>query len=320
MKLLVTGGAGFIGSNFIHYMLDKHPDIEILNYDKLTYAGNLDNLRAAEGKPYICDTTPWDICDYLSLKTTLEAYQPDAVVAFAAESHVDNSLERPQVFLETNILGTEVILRCVKELGIKKLVHISTDEVYGSLREGEATENSAFKTNSPYSASKASGDLLCRAYHTSYGVPVVVMRGSNCYGPRQHPEKLIPKSITNLLSDKPVCIYGEGLNVREWIHVSDFCSGVETALLSGIPGEAYNLGGGSSNRVQNINIAKTLTKEFGKPGAIEYVTDRLGHDFRYALNSSKLKSLGWEPQYDFDEGLIKTVDWYKENTWWWKTK
>ena len=312
-RIIVTGGAGFIGSNFVHHMLAKYPSLEILNYDKLTYAGNLDNLKGIESRHELVTA---DICNYDTFSQCIKSFKPDAIVAFAAESHVDRSIEDPQAFLETNILGTETILRCVKEQKVPRLIHISTDEVYGSLVDGEAAEKDPFKPNSPYSASKASGDMMCRAYHVTYGTPVVVLRGSNCYGPRQHPEKFIPRSLTNIMSGEPMLIYGEGLNIREWIYTEDFCRGVETALFMGKLGEVYNLGGGQHNRVQNIQIASLLCNSLN--GEMKHIEDRLGHDFRYALNSDKLMQLGWKPQYDFSEGLVKTIEWYKENTWWWK--
>jgi dTDP-glucose 4,6-dehydratase len=334
MKILATGAAGFIGSNFVHYMYNKYDDIEIRVYDKLTYAGNVNNFKGLKSEPHLYEK---DICDYDDFMLSLLQFRPDYVVHFAAESHVDRSLTSPQEFLDTNILGTETILRAVRDYNshsgekvfgngeevfspIKKMVHISTDEVYGSLKTGEADEDYAFKTNSPYSASKAAGDLMCRAYFKSYGVPVSIIRGSNCYGPRQFPEKLIPLSLTNLMANKKIGVYGTGLNVREWIYTEDFASGVETVMLKGRLGEAYNLGGGMDNRITNLYIIGELLRLSGKKeDSLEFVKDRAGHDMRYALNSSKLKKeLGWSPQYDLAQGLEKTVAWYKDNQWWWK--
>lgn len=329
MKILTTGAAGFIGSNFVHYMYEKYDDIEIRIYDKLTYAGNINNFAGLDPKPFLYEK---DICDYNNFMLALLQFKPDYVVHFAAESHVDNSLSSPQVFLDTNILGTETILRAIKDYNshtqnkgevftpIKKMVHISTDEVYGSLETGEADEAHAFKANSPYSASKAAGDLMCRAYFKSYGVPVSIIRGSNCYGPRQFPEKLIPLSLTNLMADKKIGVYGTGLQVREWIYTEDFASGVEAVMLSGRLGEAYNLGGGMDNRVTNLDIIGELLRLSGKDeNSVEFIKDRAGHDMRYALNSNKLKNeLGWSPHYDLSQGLVKTVNWYKNNEWWWK--
>jgi dTDP-glucose 4,6-dehydratase len=320
MKILTTGTAGFIGSNFIHWMAKKYPDAELAVYDKLTYAGNLNNLVGAKYTFY-----QNDICDYDAFYRVLNEFQPDYIVALAAETHVDNSISGPQVFLDTNIMGTEVILRAVKDFNsqggaIKKLVHISTDEVYGSLEAPvEADENHSFKTNSPYSASKASGDLLCRAYYKTYSVPVCIIRGSNCYGPRQHVEKLIPISITKLLSGGKIGLYGSGVNVREWIYTEDFCWGIETVLLKGQLGEAYNLGGSADNRVTNLDIASELLRLLSKPSTdLEFIKDRAGHDMRYALNSEKLKRLGWYPRHNLETGLEATVDWYVNNEWWWK--
>lgn len=327
MKILVTGAAGFIGSNFVHYLLGKHKNLSIAIYDKLTYAGNLNNLKgiAIEYPSFFKN----DICNYDTFMMALLVTKPDYIVHFAAESHVDRSLESAQEFLETNILGTETILRAVKNYNangddkfpsIKKLVHISTDEVYGSLNEGEADEQYAFKTNSPYSASKAAGDLMCRAYFKSWEVPVSIIRGSNCYGPRQYPEKLIPLSLTNLMRNKKIGIYGNGTNVREWIYTEDFAAGVEAVMLNGRLGEAYNLGGGQDNRVTNLDIAGELLQLLGKTEKdLEFIKDRAGHDMRYALNSNKLKNeLSWAPRYDLAAGLAKTVDWYKNNKWWWE--
>jgi len=320
MKILTTGTAGFIGSNFMHWMTAKYPDAELRVYDKLTYAGNLNNLKGLDYHLY-----KNDICDYDAFYRALIDFKPDYVVALAAESHVDNSLSAPQVFLDTNILGTEVILRAVRDYndkigGIEKLVHISTDEVYGSLKDPlEADENHAFKTNSPYSASKASGDMLCRAYFKSYGVPVCVIRGSNAFGPRQHIEKLIPISITNLMSGNKIGLYGSGINVREWIYTEDFCWGIETVLFKGQIGEVYNLGGSVENRVTNLDIASELLSLLDKPSDdLEFIKDRAAHDLRYALNSQKLRNLGWYPKHNLKTGLKKTVDWYVKNEWWWK--
>jgi len=334
MKILATGAAGFIGSNFVHYMYSKYDDLEIRVYDKLTYAGNINNFQGLDPIPHLYEK---DICDYDDFMFTLLQFRPDYVLHWAAESHVDRSLEAPQAFLDTNILGTETILRAIRDYNnhtgekvfgnsdevfppVKRLVHISTDEVYGSLAKGEADEDHAFKTNSPYSASKAAGDLMCRAYFKSYDVPVSIVRGSNCFGPRQFPEKLIPLFLTNLMTGKKIGIYGTGLNVREWVYTEDFAAGVEAVMLNGRFGEAYNLGGGTDNRVTNLDITAELLRLLGKSkDSIEFIKDRAGHDMRYALNSSKLKNeLGWSPQYDLAQGLEKTVNWYKNNEWWWK--
>lgn len=317
MKICVTGGAGFIGSNFIHHMLDN-PDVSIVNYDKLTYAGNLCNLKGIDKSRYTF--VKGDICNYEKFRGVLKSHKPSVIVHFAAESHVDNSLVSATEFLDTNITGTEVILRCSRDLNVR-LVHISTDEVYGSLIAPlEAVESSKFDPNSPYSVSKAAGDMLCKAHYVSFGTEVIVMRGSNAYGPRQHPEKLIPKSITSLLTGKPIGVYGDGSNIREWIFVEDFCRGVSTAIEKGCAGNAYNIGGGSNNRAANKLIATTLCEKIFLPSDkyIQYVGDRAGHDKRYALDSSKLESLGWSPEKDLEGGLETTVEWYRKNEWWWK--
>jgi dTDP-glucose 4,6-dehydratase len=316
MRYFVTGGAGFIGSNFIHSVLSD-PNNEVINYDKLTYAGNLDNLKDVDCGRYTFIKA--DITNHVALSSSLSKHTPDVLVSFAAESHVDNSLVSATEFIDTNVMGAEVVLRCSRDLGVK-LIHISTDEVYGSLVALEASESSKFDPNSPYSVSKAAGDMMCKAHYVSFGTPVIVMRGSNAYGPRQHPEKLIPKSITNLLSDETIGVYGKGLNVREWIYVEDFCSGILTAIEKGEVGQAYNVGGGAVNRVANNKIAKSLCRGLEKsPEAyIEYVRDRAGHDMRYALDSSKLRDLGWAPKHNLDSGIDKTIEWYRKNEWWWK--
>jgi len=324
MKVFVTGCLGFIGSNFIHYYLKKHPDSQIVNYDKVTYAGNHDNLKDVDKSRY--SFIKGDICNYSSLRRALEEHTPDIVVSAAAETHVDNSIHSAQEFIQTNVAGAEVVLRCIKDLEIPKLVFISTDEVYGSLEEPlEADESYAFRPNSPYSASKTAGDVLCRAYYKTYNTPVCVIRGSNCYGPRQFPEKLIPLSLVRLFNKKPIPLYGTGKNIREWIYTEDFCSGIEMVMMKGKIGEAYNLGGGKQNRIDNYTIACGLLISLGliKEGEssdkyVEYVADRKGHDQRYALDSSKLKKLGWKPKYDLNSALTETAKWYQDNEWWWK--
>lgn len=319
MRILVTGGAGFIGSNFIHHMM-KYSDSVILNYDKLTYAGNLNNLKDINSNRYSFKQA--DICDYQSFKKITSDFNPDVIINFSAETHVDNSIISASEFIQTNIAGTEVILRIVKDLSIKKLIHISTDEVYGSLSAPlEAFESSKFVANSPYSASKAAADMLCHANFITYQTPVIILRGSNCYGKMQFPEKFIPKSITNLLMDKPIEIYNTGSNIREWIYIEDFCRGIEIASTFGTFGEAYNLGGGFKNRFSNNIIAEHICKIFNKSvdKYIKYIADRAGHDQRYSINSEKLEKLGWQPGYSIlDEGLKKTVEWYLKNEWWWK--
>lgn len=292
MKLCITGGSGFIGSNFIRYIHQKYPNIDILNYDKLTYAGNpknLENLLSDAKFKSRYTFIKGDICDEGALTAAISDFKPDIVVAFAAESHVDRSLENPQQFLVTNVLGTETVLRVCRDKKVPKLVHISTDEVYGSISEGTSAEEAPFRPNSPYSVSKAAGDLLCRAFTESFKTPVIVARGSNCFGGFQHPEKFIPKSITNLIQGKPINLYSDGRQSREWIFVSDFCWGVEQLMFKGHLGEAYNLGSG--NRASNIQICESLLNILGcNMEQIKFVADRPGHDQRYALNSEKLSN------------------------------
>lgn len=314
MRLFITGGAGFIGSNFIHYFLNKNDKNQVLNYDKLTYAGRLSNLNGIDEARY--QFIKGDITDIKLLRSSVESFKPDGIIHYAAESHVDRSLESASEFLITNVIGTQTVLEVSRDLSIR-MVHVSTDEVYGSKEDGESSEGDPFEPNSPYSASKAGGDLLCRASYRSFGTQVVVVRGSNCFGPRQHEEKLIPKTITNLLNNKKIPLYSDGSNIREWIFTEDFCSGVETALLHGKIGESYNLGGGSDNRVSNLSIAKTLASiihpESDPTDHLEFVKDRLGHDRRYALCSEKLLKLGWKRSENLIENLKKTVVWYQNN-------
>ena len=327
MKILITGAAGFIGSNFVRYIEKTHPDWELRVYDKITYAGNMQNFKDKDGSDHSPHLYQKDICNYNDFIAALIEFRPDNVIHFAAESHVDNSLLDPQIFLRTNILGTENILRAVNEYNktttskIQKIVHISTDEVYGTIEKGETAETHAFEPRSPYSVSKAAADMLCHAYYVSFGTPVSIIRGSNCYGPRQFPEKLIPLSLIKVFRGQKISIYGQGTNMREWIFAEDFARGVEAVLLKGKLGQAYNLGGGKPNRVMNIEIATQLLDLCKKLPAenIEFVKDRLGHDHRYALDTTKIKNeLGWSPQFDLQTGLAETVKWYRENEWWWQ--
>jgi len=323
MNLLVTGGAGFIGSNFIHYIMKKYPSYKILNYDKLTYAGNLDNLKDIEHNQNY-KFIKGDICDYEFLNETVKSNNIDYIINFAAETHVDRSIHGfAKDFILINVLGTQVILEVVKNNKdqIKRLVHVSTDEVYGSLElEGEDrfTELSNFEPNSPYSASKASSDLFCRAYVHTFGLPIIVTHCSNNYGPFQFPEKMIPFFVLKLLKNKKIPVYGDGLNVRDWIHVIDHSSALDLLLHKGVDGETYNIG--SDNEVPNINITKAILELMGKDeNSIEYVKDRPGHDRKYAIDSSKIKSIGWKPVYtkeNFKEGLKETVEWYINNKEW----
>ncbi len=315
MKILVTGGCGFIGSNFIHYML-KNTDHEIINLDALTYSGNPDNLKNVE-KSERYRFVHGRIEDK---ELALELLQGvESLVNFAAESHVDRSILDPKPFIITNIEGTQNLLEACRHSDIKKFVHISTDEVYGELGEtGKFVENLPLLPNSPYSASKASADLIIRAYHETYGLPVATARPSNNYGFYQYPEKFIPLIITNLLEDKPVPLYGEGKNVRDWIFVEDCCAGIAAILDRGKPGEVYNVGGESEKR--NIDIVRIILKLLGKDERyIKFVKDRPGHDYRYALDNTKIKrELGWAPKTNLKAGLSKTVEWYKNNPHWWK--
>lgn len=318
MTILVTGGAGFIGSNFIQYMLHKHAEYRIVNVDKLTYAGNLENLEEVEDNPRY-SFHQGDICDRLFIEELLQKHHVDAVVNFAAESHVDRSIQGASEFVRTNIAGTNVLLEIAKERKLKKLVQVSTDEVYGSLgAEGKFTETTSLHPNSPYAASKASADMLALAYYHTFGLPVVITRCSNNYGPYQFPEKLIPLMIANALSDKPLPVYGDGMNVRDWIHVTDHCAAVDSVLHNGTTGQIYNIGGNSERA--NLDLVKLILRHLGKPESlIMFVKDRPGHDRRYAIDSSKIQNeLGWKPQYGFEQGLKETIEWYQKHQSWWK--
>jgi dTDP-glucose 4,6-dehydratase len=317
-NILVTGGAGFIGSNFLHYMLKTHPEYSFINFDKLTYAGNLENLKSIEtNKNY--RFVKGDICDKQKVASTIEEFHIDAVIHFAAESHVDRSIVGAAVFIETNVLGTQTLLEAVKEKGIERFLQVSTDEVYGSLGEvGKFTEATPLHPNSPYAASKASADLLCMAYQHTFNLPVVITRCSNNYGPYQFPEKLIPLMIANAIYDKPLPVYGKGTNVRDWLHVLDHCEAIDVVLHKGKVGEVYNIGG--NNEWKNIDIVKLLLTHLNKPESlITYVTDRLGHDLRYSIDASKIKKdLGWQPRYTFEKGITETIGWYLNNKDWWQ--
>lgn len=317
MKVLITGGAGFMGSNMVRYILNKYPDYEVINYDKLTYAGNLENLRDIEDNERYT-FIQGDIADIATVDAVFAEHKPDIVVNYAAETHVDRSILDPTAFLMTDILGTYALLEAVKKYGTERFVQISTDEVFGSTDEELFTEESPFMPNSPYSAAKAGGDHLCRAYHVTYETPVIVTHSCNFYGPYQYPEKLFPLFITNLIEDKKVPLYGTGMNVREWIYTEDHCSAVDTIMHKGKLGEVYNIGTG--NRVTNKEITYMLLEKLGVgEEMIEFVKDREGHDHMYAVDSTKLREeLGWEPQVSFEEGVDKTIAWYKEHEEWWK--
>ena len=321
MNILVTGGAGFIGSNFIFYMLDKHPEYRIVCLDKLTYAGNLSTLKSVMDNPRF-RFVKGDICDRELVYQLFEEEKPDIVVNFAAESHVDRSIEDPGVFLQTNILGTAVLMDACRKYGIGRYHQVSTDEVYGDLPLDRPdllfTEETPIHTSSPYSSSKASADLLVMAYHRTYGLPCTISRCSNNYGPYQFPEKLIPLMIANALNDKPLPVYGDGKNVRDWLYVEDHCKAIDLIVRDGKVGEVYNIGG--HNEMANIDIVKLILQEIGKPESlITYVGDRKGHDRRYAIDPAKIhRELGWLPETKFADGIKKTVAWYLNNREWWE--
>ncbi len=319
--LIVTGGAGFIGSNFIFHMLGNYPDYRIVCVDKLTYAGNLSTLKGVMAHPNF-RFVKLDICDRAGIYRLFEEEQPHMVVNFAAESHVDRSIEKPEIFLQTNILGTQVLMDACRVYGIQRYHQVSTDEVYGDLPldrpELFFTEQTPIHTSSPYSASKAAADLLVMAYHRTYCLPVTISRCSNNYGPYHFPEKLIPLMIANALHDKPLPVYGEGKNVRDWLYVEDHCSAIDLILHKGRVGEVYNIGG--HNEMCNLDIVKLICKTLGKPESlITFVADRKGHDMRYAIDPAKIhKELGWLPETKFADGIQKTIAWYLENREWWQ--
>lgn len=320
MKILITGGAGFIGSNFIYYMLEKYPRYKCICLDKLTYAGNLHTLDEAMKSPNF-KFVKGDISDREFVFRIFEEEKFDAVINFAAESHVDRSIENPEVFLKTNVLGTQVLMDASREYGVKRYHQVSTDEVYGDLpldrKDLFFTEETPVHTSSPYSASKAAADLLVQAYFRTYGFPATISRCSNNYGPYHFPEKLIPLMVTNALNDKELPVYGQGLNVRDWLYVKDHCSAIDLIVHYGRIGEIYNIGG--HNERANIDVVKAILRELNKPESlIKYVTDRKGHDLRYAIDPSKIHNeLGWLPQTSFDYGIKQTVRWYLDNKDWW---
>lgn len=316
MKLLVTGGAGFIGSCFIRHMLNTYPDCQIINLDILGYAGNLENLKDVENNPNY-QFVHGDICDKKLVPQLME--EADACLNFAAETHVDRSITGPEIFVISNVLGTQNLLSWAKEFKLKRYVQVSTDEVYGTLgKTGYFTETTPLAPNSPYSASKASADMMVRAYFETYGLPVLTTRCSNNYGPYQYPEKLIPLFITNALQDRHVPVYGDGMNVRDWLYVYDHCRAIDAVLHKGKEGEVYNIGG--NNERTNLEITEIILNALDKPKSlIKYVEDRLGHDRRYAIDSAKIQQeLGWEPEMDFNEGIKTTIEWYINNKQWTK--
>jgi dTDP-glucose 4,6-dehydratase len=313
VRLLVAGGAGFIGSNFIRHVLRVHPDDTVLNFDKLTYAGNLQNLADLAGDPRY-SFVHGDICDAKAVRDALSGM--DAVVNFAAQSHVDRSLAEPDEFVRTDVFGVFTLLEAVRELRIPRFLHISTDEVYGSLAQGSARESDAVRPSNPYSASKAGGDLLALAYHHTHRVPVLITRSSNNFGPYQHPEKVIPLFVTNALEDQPLPLYGDGRNVRDWLYVLDNCEAIDLVLRRGADGEIYNIGGG--HEVENVALTRQILALLGKPESlIKPVKDRPGHDRRYSVDWAKIQALGWRPRHRFAEALAETVRWYREHAAWW---
>ncbi len=315
-NILVTGGAGFIGSNFVHHMLAKYPEYNIVVYDKLTYAGNLDNLLPVKDDPRYA-FVQGDICDAAQVKNAVEQHDVDTIVNFAAETHVDRSIMDPDAFIQTDVYGTYVLLEVAKELGVARYHQISTDEVYGHIPEGHSSvETDPLEPRSPYAASKAAGDMMVDAYFITYGLPVTISRGSNNIGPYQYPEKVVPLFATNAMEGLPLPIYGDGMQKRDYQYVIDHCEGIDAVLHHGQLGEAYNVGTG--NEIDNLTMVQTLLDELGASAdLIRHVEDRAGHDRRYSLNVDKLKSLGWVSRHTNEEAIRKTVRWYADNEWWW---
>jgi dTDP-glucose 4,6-dehydratase len=315
--ILVTGGAGFIGSEFVRHMAQKYPNKHIVNFDKLTYAGNTANLTPIVNLPNYTFVRG-DIADREVVRSTIEEYGVDTIVNFAAESHVDRSIMSPDAFVLTNTVGVNTLLEAARAHEIGRFLHVSTDEVYGDIEPGHySVETDELAPRNPYAASKAGGELLVRSYHITHGLDIVMTRGSNTYGPYQYPEKIIPFFITEALDDKPLPVYGDGMQIRDWLYVHDHVTGIETVLMKGESGEVYNVAG--ENHQHNIDVTKMLLEKVGKPETlIKHVPDREGHDVRYAMNCDKLRALGWERQYDFETGLEQTVQWYVQNEAWWR--
>ncbi len=315
VTVLVTGGCGFIGANFIRHLLSEG-NLSIINLDKITYAGNPANLMDLENDPRYT-FIKGDICDKRVVERVFRENSIDMVIHFAAESHVDRSIVDSTPFVTTNVLGTQVLLDAALHQGVSRFIHISTDEVYGSTVSGSFKESDNLQPSSPYSASKAASDLLVKAYHTTHGLPVLITRCTNNFGPYQFPEKLIPLFITNLIEERKVPVYGTGKNVRDWIYVLDHCRAIEYLMKHGKPGEIYNIGGG--NEKTNLEITQLILELLGKAESmIEYVKDRPGHDFRYSLDCSKIDSAGWKPKFRFEDAVIQTIEWYQRNEWWWR--
>ena len=315
MRILVTGGAGFIGSHFVRLLL-RQQNTTVVNLDALRYSGNLDNLRDVEAHPRYT-FIHGDICDAAVVDRAMREHQIEAIVNVAAETHVDRSILEPGGFVRTDVIGTSVLLEAARAAGIRRFLQVSTDEVYGDVPIGRSVESDPLAPRSPYAASKAGGDLLALSYFTTYCLPVLVTRGSNTFGPNQYPEKFIPLFVTNALEDQPLPLYGDGLQQRDWLSVEDHCEGIELVLRQGTPGEVYNIGGGQERR--NQDVAEAILALLDKPRSlIRHVTDRPGHDRRYALNCDKIAKLGWKPRHSFEDALKATVDWYRENPWWWQ--
>jgi dTDP-glucose 4,6-dehydratase len=315
-NILVTGGAGFIGSNFVRYLLDKYPRVRIVVFDKLTYAGRIENLLDVDDNPRYAFVRG-DICDPSAVESAMRQFQIDAIVNFAAESHVDRSILDAGAFVRTDVYGTYVLLEAARAFKVERYHQVSTDEVYGDVPVGQSKESDPFLPNSPYSASKASAELLVRSYFVTYQLPVVVTRGSNTFGPYQYPEKLLSLFITNAIDNQALPVYGDGLQVRDWLYVLDHCKGIDRVLHEGRPGEAYNIGG--DNEQHNIDVIRRMLGLLDKPDSLlRRVADRPGHDKRYALDTAKLRALGWTPRAGFDDALRETVDWYVKNEWWWR--
>ena len=315
-NILVTGGAGFIGSAFVRYMVEKYPQYNIIVLDKLTYAGNIDNLLPVSDEPNY-KFERGDIADREKVRFVLADHAVDTVVNFAAESHVDRSILDPDAFIHTDVVGAYILLETARAMNVQRIHHVSTDEVYGSIPVGFFKEGDPLEPNSPYSASKAGGEMMVRAYHVTYGLHTTVTRGSNTYGPYQYPEKVAPFFITEAIDNRPLPVYGDGMQVRDWLYVDDHASAIDLVLHKGAPGEIYNVGG--ENERHNIDVTRLILKLLGKPDSlIKHVEDRPGHDRRYALNCDKIKALGWQQSGDFETLLARTVEWYKRNEWWWR--
>jgi dTDP-glucose 4,6-dehydratase len=318
-NLLITGGAGFIGSNFVRYILEKYPEYHVVVFDKLTYAGNLDNLEdVAKRFPERYVFVQGDIADAAAVDAAMQGNGSDTIVNFAAETHVDRSLMEPDAFIKTDVYGTYVLLEAAKRYDVERFHQVSTDEVYGDVPLGHSSvETDPLQARSPYSASKAGGDMMCAAYHNSFGVPVTLTRGANNIGPYQYPEKVVPLFVTNAVDDQPLPLYGDGLQMRDYQHVLDHCEGIDVVLHYGELGEVYNVGTGVET--ENIVMARAILDLLGKPHSlIRYVTDRPGHDRRYSLNVDKIRNLGWESRHDFADAIEQTVRWYVDNEWWWR--